>query len=222
VSGDWHCLCKTNITDFLLYFLDSHDILAMHTQGGPQVYPYCFQANLKSSGTVKPADTVTFPAAYTMNTDFLQHSIYNGDNAAFVAPGPPVYNAGSAPAPAPAPAPSSSEAVPVPSSSSAAEPVPSSTSAAEPAPTTVEPEYPTEPTTSTVDEASTATSGPAPTVSDVTPVEPSATAEPEYPAPVPTSSTSETAPVETSAAPEPEYPAPSASAPVVTAPAETR
>lgn len=81
-------------------YLVRHDVLAMHTQNAPQVYPYCFQAKLASSGSVVPSLTTTFPAAYKLNTDFLTWSVYNGDQTAFVAPGPAVYSGGgSAPAP---------------------------------------------------------------------------------------------------------------------------
>lgn len=181
----------------------------MHTVGGPQVYPYCFQANLISDGTVKPTLTTTFPEAYTQNTDFLTWSIYNDDGTAFVAPGPPVYNAGGA-APPSAPAPTAS------ASSSVAEPVP--TTAEVPA-TTAEVPATTAEVPATSDVA-------VPTVtSDVVAV-PTSDVEPEYPAPS-VSAPSASAPAMTSdvAAPsdvEPEYPAPSASAPAVTAPAETR
>jgi hypothetical protein len=83
-------------------YLVRHDVLAMHTPGQPQVYPYCFQAMLESSGSVVPSLTTTFPAAYQMNTDFLTWDLYGGDQSLFVAPGPAVYSGGgTAPAPAP-------------------------------------------------------------------------------------------------------------------------
>lgn len=128
-------------------YLVRHEIIAMHTVGEPQVYPYCFQANLLSSGSAKPADTVKFPAAYTLNPDFRTWNLYNGESpSGFNAPGPAVYGGGGsgggspAPAPvpsssaAPAPVPSSSEAAPGPSVSDAAPAPVLSSSEAAPAP----------------------------------------------------------------------------------------
>jgi hypothetical protein len=113
-------------------YLIRHEIIAMHTVGAPQVYPYCFQANVVGGGSAVPGDTTTFPAAYSLNEDFKTWDIYNGAAAAsFVAPGPAVYGGGGGGrSPAPAPAPSSSVAassvVVAPSSSA----VPPSTSVA--------------------------------------------------------------------------------------------
>ncbi|WVW85922.1 hypothetical protein I302_107960 [Kwoniella bestiolae CBS 10118] len=76
-------------------YLVRHDIIAMHSTGAPQVYPVCFQANLISSGSVVPTDTVTFPAAYGLNDDFKTWNLYGGDQSLFVPPGPAVYSGGS-------------------------------------------------------------------------------------------------------------------------------
>ena len=82
----------------------------MHSTNAPQVYPVCFQANLISSGSTVPSETVKFPAAYNINDGFKSYNIWTGDANTFVPPGPAVYSGGStggaAPAPAPAPAPS--------------------------------------------------------------------------------------------------------------------
>jgi hypothetical protein len=85
----------------------------MHDPDDPQVYPVCFQANLLSDGNVRPADTVTFPAAYSINEDFKSFNLYYGsDFNAFTPPGPAVYSrsGGSAPAPQDPAAPSSAPA----------------------------------------------------------------------------------------------------------------
>lgn len=122
-------------------YLVRHEIIAMHSTGAPQVYPYCFQANVKGSGSAVPSDTTTFPAAYNINDDFKTWNLYNGQSPSeFKAPGPAVYGgggSGGSPAPAPQPAPE-------PSSSAAPAPVPepsTSTSTASPQPTDTEP-YP--------------------------------------------------------------------------------
>ncbi|WWC71796.1 uncharacterized protein I206_105755 [Kwoniella pini CBS 10737] len=102
-------------------YLVRHDILAMHTTGGPQVYPVCFQANLISSGSVVPTVTTTFPAAYNINDDFKTWNIYNNDNTQFVPPGPAVYNgASSGSPPASSASPSTSASSSAPAGSSAA------------------------------------------------------------------------------------------------------
>lgn len=98
-------------------YLIRHEIIAMHDPDDPQVYPVCFQANLLSDGDFRPADTVTFPAAYSINEDFKSFNLYYGsDFNAFTPPGPAVYSrsGGSAPAPAPNPpaGPSSAPAAP--------------------------------------------------------------------------------------------------------------
>lgn len=74
-------------------YLVRHDILAMHFINAPQVYPYCFQANLISSGSTIPKITTTFPDAYKVNTEFLTWNIWDGDQNGFVPPGPAVYSA---------------------------------------------------------------------------------------------------------------------------------
>lgn len=89
-------------------YLIRHEIIAMHDPDDPQVYPYCIQANIKSSGNVVPTDTVTFPAAYNMNDDFKHFNLYYGDDFnAFRPPGPAVWNGAGTQAPS-SPAPSSS------------------------------------------------------------------------------------------------------------------
>jgi hypothetical protein len=87
----------------------------MHDPDDPQVYPYCIQANIKSSGNVVPTDTVTFPAAYNMNDDFKHFNLYYGDDFnAFRPPGPAVWNGAGSQAPStPAPASSSIDDAPV-------------------------------------------------------------------------------------------------------------
>ena len=173
----------------------------MHTPNAPQVYPYCFQANLISSGTVKPTETVKFPDAYQMNTDYLSHSIYGGDDAAFVAPGPPVYNAGGAPAPAPVP------------TTTAESEVPATTTAD--VPTTSTDEYPA---TSDVAVPTESSDVAVPTSDVATPTETSDVAAPTSDASVPAGTPTASkpgypAPEETSSVAEPEYPAPSVSVP---------
>jgi cellulase len=81
----------------------------MHDPDDPQVYPYCFQANIQSSGNVVPTETVTFPDAYKLNPDFEHFNLYYGaDFNSFKPPGPPVWDgAGSQGPSTPAPAPSS-------------------------------------------------------------------------------------------------------------------
>ena len=152
-------------------YLVRHEIIAMHTTGQPQVYPVCFQANLASSGSVVPSLTTTFPDAYKLNTDFETFNIYNGDQSAFVAPGPAVYSGGGT-APAPAPAPSASVSSAAPSASapaassadvSASAPVASSTEVVEPsAPASATEEYPAEPTASAPAESESVQSDAAP------------------------------------------------------------
>lgn len=86
-------------------YLIRHEIIAMHEVGVPQIYPVCFQANLLSSGSVIPSETVTFPSAYNQNDDFRRFNLYWGDDFnAFKNPGPAVWNGqggGAVPAPAP-------------------------------------------------------------------------------------------------------------------------
>jgi len=69
--------------------------MALHSfQEGPQVYPVCFQANLKGSGKAVPKDTAKFPAAYDINPMFQKFNMWQDDLSTFVPPGPPVYDAG--------------------------------------------------------------------------------------------------------------------------------
>jgi hypothetical protein len=85
-------------------YLIRHNLIALHSIGAPQVYPVCIQANLVSSGSTVPTDTVKFPEAYNTNDMFKTFNVWTADPATFVPPGPPVYNGGgSAPAPAPVP-----------------------------------------------------------------------------------------------------------------------
>ncbi|WVQ94614.1 hypothetical protein IAU59_001694 [Kwoniella sp. CBS 9459] len=124
-------------------YLVRHDIIAMHSTGAPQVYPVCFQANLISSGSVVPTDTVTFPEAYNLNDGFKTWNLYDGsDQTAFVPPGPAVYNAGGASQP------TTSAAATSAASTSAAATSPVATSAAASseagAPTSTDPSAPEE------------------------------------------------------------------------------
>lgn len=80
-------------------YLVRHEIVAMHIPGSPQVYPVCFQANLVSSGTGTPNETVTFPDAYAkFDQGFREIDIYWEGNpknpAIFVPPGPRIASLG--------------------------------------------------------------------------------------------------------------------------------
>jgi hypothetical protein len=68
----------------------------MHSAGTPQVYPVCFQAELSGSGSAKPSDTTTFPAAYDLNDMFKTYVISDVslDHTSFIPPGPAVYGGG--------------------------------------------------------------------------------------------------------------------------------
>ncbi|WVF67002.1 hypothetical protein IAT40_001745 [Kwoniella sp. CBS 6097] len=178
-------------------YLVRHDIIAMHSTGAPQVYPVCFQANLISSGSAVPTDTVTFPEAYDLNDDFKTWSLYGGDQSAFVPPGPPVYGGGSsAPQPSASAAPSS--AAPSSAAPSSEAPAPSSTDASvpeeSPAPTT---------TTEAVDPVETSAAPEEPVESNTGAESPSSTVTVEYPAETSAaaSSTSAATPVPTSETP---------------------
>ena len=113
----------------------------MHRPGEPQVYPVCFQANVKSSGTLRPADTVKFPAAYNVNDDFKSFNLYWGDDFnKFTPPGPSVFDRRAAspvsPQPSAPPAFSTPPVLYVPLSQSASEAA-ASTPTAEPTATSV-------------------------------------------------------------------------------------
>ena len=167
--GFWVCpLSKVLPSLISSAYLVRHEIIAMHSQGSPQVYPVCFQANLVSSGSVVPTLTTTFPEAYNTNTDFETWNLYGGDQSLFTAPGPAVYSGGgSAPAPAPAPsasAPASSSAA----ASSASAPAASSSEVVVPSATE---EYPAEPTVSAPTESEPVESASAPVESASAPVE---------------------------------------------------
>lgn len=73
-----------------------HEIIAMHSAGTPQVYPVCFQAELSGSGSAKPSDTTTFPAAYDLNDMFKTYVVSDVslDHTSFIPPGPAVYGSG--------------------------------------------------------------------------------------------------------------------------------
>jgi len=108
-------------------YLIRHEIIAMHDPDDPQVYPYCIQANIKSSGNIVPTDTVTFPAAYNMNDDFKHFNLYYGDDFnAFRPPGPAVWNGAGGQAPS-TPAPSSSSIDDAPAAPTDVAPAPSDT-----------------------------------------------------------------------------------------------
>ena len=68
----------------------------MHSAGTPQVYPVCFQAELSGSGSAKPSDTTTFPAAYDLNDMFKTYVVSDAslDHTSFIPPGPAVYGSG--------------------------------------------------------------------------------------------------------------------------------
>jgi hypothetical protein len=84
----------------------------MHQPNQPQVYPYCIQANIKSSGNIVPTETVTFPAAYNLNDDFRTFNLYYGDDFnAFTPPGPAVWNGSGSQVPQTPATPASSSAV---------------------------------------------------------------------------------------------------------------
>jgi hypothetical protein len=69
----------------------------MHFDDRAEIYPVCFEANLKSSGSAVPTDTTTFPAAYEPeNYKWLDYSVpWDSRPAAdYVPPGPAVYTGG--------------------------------------------------------------------------------------------------------------------------------
>jgi hypothetical protein len=109
-------------------YLIRHEIIAMHFTNEPQVYPVCIQADVSSSGTFVPTDTVTFPAAYfeqSISNDFQTFNVHDdkSDKSAFVPPGPAVvdFSSGGAPAPSSSAGVASSDvSVPVSSSSDGA------------------------------------------------------------------------------------------------------
>lgn len=116
-------------------YLIRHEIIAMHQPNQPQVYPYCIQANIKSSGNVVPTETVTFPAAYNLNDDFRSFNLYYGDDFnAFTPPGPAVWNGAGSPAPQSPATPASSSAVEAPAAPSSDAPAAPSTPAYDSAP----------------------------------------------------------------------------------------
>jgi len=65
----------------------------MHFAGQPQVYPVCIQADVSSSGTFVPTDTVTFPEAYhseSLSLDYETFNVNQSDTQKFTCPGPAV------------------------------------------------------------------------------------------------------------------------------------
>jgi hypothetical protein len=67
----------------------------VHFSGAPQVYPVCFQADVSSSGTFVPTDTVTFPEAYhgeSLSLDYETFNVNNSDSQKFTCPGPAVVD----------------------------------------------------------------------------------------------------------------------------------
>jgi hypothetical protein len=67
----------------------------MHFAGDPQVYPVCFQADVESSGTFVPTDTVTFPEAYhgqSLSLDYETYNVNDSDSQQFTCPGPAVVD----------------------------------------------------------------------------------------------------------------------------------
>ena len=103
----------------------------MHFAGEPQVYPVCIQADVESSGTFVPTDTVTFPEAYhsqSLSLDYETYNVNQSDSQKFTCPGPAVVDFSSGGGVA-APAASSGVAAPAASSDT---PVVSSVGNAEP------------------------------------------------------------------------------------------
>lgn len=71
----------------------------MHFPGEPQVYPVCFQANLVSSSSGVPSETVRFPEAYDQySQDYKAVDVWWAENPknpdTFVPPGPQVASFG--------------------------------------------------------------------------------------------------------------------------------
>jgi hypothetical protein len=67
----------------------------MHFAGEPQVYPVCIQADVESSGTFVPTDTVTFPEAYhsqSLSLDYETYNVNQSDSQKFTCPGPAVVD----------------------------------------------------------------------------------------------------------------------------------
>lgn len=147
-------------TDVHSAYLVRHEQMALHWAyeqqpgKGFEVYPHCFQANVKGSGTAVPTDTVRIPdiykpdqyASYKFAVADGGKSTWGGEAMdSYVPPGGPVYAGGAAPAPAPsasAPASQSSAATPSASASTPGgddenttptdvEPMPSATDSAE-------------------------------------------------------------------------------------------
>jgi len=115
-------------------YMIRHEIIAMHFSGEPQVYPVCFQADVKSSGTFVATDTVTFPEAYhgqSLSLDYETYNVNNSDTQKFTCPGPAVvdFSKGGAATP-PAASSSSADSAPVASSSQDATPASTGASSA--------------------------------------------------------------------------------------------
>jgi hypothetical protein len=76
-------------------YIIRHELIAMHFQGQPQVYPVCIQADVESSGTFVPTDTVTFPEAYhgqSLSLDYETYNVNQSDSQKFTCPGPAVVD----------------------------------------------------------------------------------------------------------------------------------
>lgn len=71
-------------------YLVRHEIIALQsvTGGGPQSYPVCFQANIKSSGTLHPTDTIRFPGVYSTTKDIFSKGFWVGGAENYELPGP--------------------------------------------------------------------------------------------------------------------------------------
>jgi hypothetical protein len=88
-------------TDIGSKYLLRHEIITVHgVEGSPQIYPFCIQIDLASSGTTVPKDTYKFPNIYNeFDTTFNNFQIKGGVDTEkpnpsheFVAPGPPIYD----------------------------------------------------------------------------------------------------------------------------------
>ncbi|KAJ2923385.1 hypothetical protein H1R20_g13707, partial [Candolleomyces eurysporus] len=91
-------------------YIIRHEILALHgawSYPGVQVYPSCIQVQVTGSGNALPTSFVSFPGAYTAQTQGIVFDVYT-NNGAYPIPGPAVLQCngwtadgqpGSAPAP---------------------------------------------------------------------------------------------------------------------------
>jgi hypothetical protein len=81
-------------------YLLRHEILSVHgVVGTAQIYPFCVQIDLASSGSTVPQETYTVSQIYDdFSHSYLEYQIQGGEGLApipsrpFTAPGPPVFN----------------------------------------------------------------------------------------------------------------------------------